>query len=143
MHLDIGPKNSEANRSERIMDTCQGEGGAWDEMCEHVRGRILTMPDDEFDVGKNTLSHCEHGRLNHKNDGEFKCTTVVLRQMIAHESLPNGNFMGSRERRFLTCSDHCTFTDGDFLLWSHFVVGFGAACHGCICASMSDQSIVC
>ena len=98
MHLDIGPKNSEANRLEQIMDTCQGEGGAWDEMCEHIRDGILTMPDDEFDVGKNTLRHCELGRLNHKNDGEFKCTTVVLRQMIAHESFTNGNFMGSRER---------------------------------------------
>ena len=58
-----------------------------------IRDRILTMPDDESEVRENVLRHCEQGRLNHKNDSEFKCTTVVLRQMIAHKSFPNGNLI--------------------------------------------------
>ena len=75
--LDIGPKNSEANRSEQsCMDTCHGEGGTWDEMCERIRDWILMMPDHESEVGENVLRHFELDRLSHKNDCEFRPTLM-------------------------------------------------------------------
>ena len=73
--LDIGLENREANRSEQssCMDSCLREGGTWDEMCDDIRDRILTMPDHESEVGKNALRHCEQGRRHHNKDCEFKC----------------------------------------------------------------------